>query len=199
MNASEVFYRGLLRAYPADFRRAYAREMTTLFRDRRRDAGGDTPTFWLAMVWDVVTSAPAMRLQRMRAQFNRDIQTVEVAMLVMAILAMLVGGAEIVNSLIEAFYGGSGNGGTYSLVVGLMGAAVGVLMVACGVGLIRGASRAETFARISAIACLAVFVGVRAIQPVFSIFASMLGIGFPIMLLVFLRLRGRGSSRPMVA
>jgi hypothetical protein len=72
-------------------------------------------------------------------------------------------------------------------------------MVAAGVVLIRGSRRAETFARVAALACLAVFVGVRAVQPIFSIFASMLGIGFPIMLLVFLRLKGRGSSRPMMA
>jgi hypothetical protein len=104
-----------------------------------------------------------------------------------------------VNSLIEVSYGGLGAGGTYPLVVGLLGAAVGALMVAAGVVLIRGSRRAETFARVAALACLAVFVGVRAVQPIFSIFASMLGIGFPIMLLVFLRLKGRGSSRPMMA
>ncbi len=198
MSGADTLYRALLRAYPAEFRRAYEREMTTLFRDQRRIAGGNTIAFWFGVLWDVAKSAPTMRLHQAHAQFSQDIQHAEVAMLVMAILAMLVGAVEVVNSLIEVSYGGFQAGGTYSLVVGLLGTAVGALMVAAGMALIRGSRRAQMFARMAALSCLAVFVGVRAVQPIFSIFASMLGIGFPIMLLVFLRIKGGDSSRPMV-
>lgn len=68
-----VTYRLLLGAYPPAFRAAYGREMAQLFRDQRRAAAvGDHPVlgFWAAVVWDVVRSAPALRLDALRARWR---------------------------------------------------------------------------------------------------------------------------------
>lgn len=119
-------------------------------------------------------------------------------MRVMAILTMLVGGIEFVNSLIEASYG-INTGMGWSLGAGLDGAISGWLLVAAGVAMLRRSPKVFTWTLVAALYCLATFGLVLAIQPIFSIFASMLGIGFPIILLVFLFLRGRGSSQPTVA
>jgi len=199
MKSAEFIYRVLLRTYPEDFRVAYAREMTMHFRDLLRDANGGAMHFWFGILWDVAKTASVMRLERLHAWWNRNTHTEEVAMLIMGILSMVVGTVEFLNSLIEVRYGATGGGGSWSLFAGLDGAIAGALLVAGGVALLRRTPKAVALARVAAIYCLATFGLVLAIRPIFSVFATMLGIVFPIILLAFLYVRGRGSSQPHVA
>jgi hypothetical protein len=200
VTAAERAYRLLLRAYPADFRVAFGREMELGFRDRRREAGRSNLSFWLAMLWDITRSAPSLRLEEARARWSADIQIEEGKVKPMAILAILVGAAEAVNAMAEGWFGGIVNHAGYSLAGGAMGTVAGVLLVAAAIALLRRSPGAVAFAQAAAIACLAVFVSVRLLRPMFSILSTMLGIGFPIVLLLFLRWsRGRGPSEPMIA
>ena len=199
MKSADALYRLLLRSYPEDFRAAYAREMTMHFRDMHRDAHGRGAGFWFAIVWDVAKTASEMRLRHLRGWWKRNNHIEETAMLIMGILAMLVGAFEVVNSLIEVRYGVAGGGGSWSLAVGLDGVLSGALLIAAGVALLGRIPKAVTLARVASIYCLATFGLVLAIRPMFSVFASLLGIGFPIILLAYLYLRGRGASAPRVA
>ena len=81
-----------------------------------------------------------------------------------------------------------------------MGEVAGALLVTSGIALLRHAPGAAAWARGAAITCLAVFVFIGLVTPRLSIVATMLGIGFPIALLLFLRwTRGRGPSVPTMA
>lgn len=200
MSAAEWAYRLLLRAYPGGFRAAYGREMALAFRDQRREVGARGVRFWGAMVWDVARSAPALRVEVLRAWWDRGIQPEEGKMKPMASLAVLIGALEAVNALAEAWVGGMMNGDGYSLLGGTLGAVAGALLAASGIALLRRAPGAAAWARGAAITCLAVFVFIGLVKLRLSIFAIILGIGFPIALLLFLRwTRGRGPSVPMMA
>jgi hypothetical protein len=66
--------------------------------------------------------------------------------------------------------------------------------------LLRNSPRAAARAQGAAITCLAAFVLVAVGAPRMGLFANVLGIGFPIALLIFLRwTRGRGPSAPTIA
>jgi hypothetical protein len=200
MSAAERAYRLLLRAYPAAFRAAYGHEMTQLFNDRRRDASSARGQFWAAMLADVARSAPTMRLEQLRAQWSDNSYMGERTMKTMAILAILIGTLEVVSSAAEAWVGGLVLHGGYSLAVGSVAAAAGGLLVASAIAMLRGAKGAVSLAQGSAIACIAVFALVAALHPIFSILSTMLGIGFPIALLLYLRLtQGRGPSEAIAA
>jgi hypothetical protein len=69
--ASERVYAGLLRLYPAPFRRRYAGEMVVLFADLLRDARsaggiGGVAAIWLRGLGDLVTNAAAEHFRRDR-------------------------------------------------------------------------------------------------------------------------------------
>lgn len=199
-SAAERIYRLLLRAYPAAFRAAYGREMLMLFRDRLRevaDADGGV-RFWVEMFWDVARSAPALRLEALRARRDADIPTEGGTMKTMAILAVLIGAFETVNSLAEGWAGGVVNRDAYSLTAGALGAAAGLVLLAAGVAMLLRSRRAATLAGGAAVACVAVFAIVAVAAPRLSLLATILGIAFPIALLIFLR-RGGGKSVPMTA
>lgn len=199
-SAAERIYRLLLRAYPAAFRAAYGREMLMLFRDRLRevaDADGGV-RFWVEMFWDVARSAPALRLEALRARRDADIPTEGGTMKTMAILAVLIGAFETVNSLAEGWAGGVVNRDAYSLTAGALGAAAGLVLLAAGVAMLLRSRRAATLARGAAVACVAVFAIVAVAAPRLSLLATILGIAFPIALLIFLR-RGGGKAVPMTA
>src|SRR2546428_6042975 len=96
--SAERIYRLLLRAYPPDFRAEYGREMVLLFRDQCEESDVRTIVFWWAVIWDVVRSAPALRMESWR----QSTQTVEVIMKLAAMLTLLLGGAiGILNAVIE--------------------------------------------------------------------------------------------------
>jgi hypothetical protein len=200
MSAAERAYRLLLRAYPEEFRAAYEREMVQVFLDRHREAGTRGARFWAAMVVDVTRSAPALRAEAFRVRCGASIHIEEGKMKTMAILAMLIGTMEIVNSMAEAWVGGIVLHGGYSLAGGAMGAVAGALLVASAIALLRRASGAAVLAQRAAISCLAVFVLIALWRPIFSVFATMLGIGFPIALLLYLQwTQRRGPSVPRMA
>ena len=193
MTADDRAYRLLLRVYPPEFRAEFENEMAVAFRDRRREAGSSRLGFWTAMLWDVAKSAPALRVSAMRAQWNMDIQPVGAIMKTMAILAMLIGAIEAVNSSTEAWLGGIVSHGGYSLAGGVLGLAAGAALVFAAIALLRRSPGALAFAQSAAILCLAVFVSVRLLRPMFSVFATMLGIGFPIAMLIYVNWTRRGA------
>jgi hypothetical protein len=185
MSAAERFYRVLLRAYPAEFRAEFSAEMTRAFRDLRRERNGTGVRFWLAIFSDVLKSAPELRVQSLGESSG-------------AHFAILIGALEVVNSLAEAWAGGIVRGGGASLAGGTIAALAGALIVASAIALLRGTPRAAAYAQGAAITCLAVFLGIALMRPMFSGLATLLGIGFPIAMLVFL-FSTRGRSTPMTA
>jgi hypothetical protein len=199
VSSAERVYRLMLRAYPVGFRAEYGAQMALFFRDRRREVGARRVSFWAAMVWDIARSAPALRLEAARARWTTNIQIKGGNMKTMAILAILVGAIEVVNSMVEGWFGGIVNHAGSSLVGAAVGVAAGALLVAAAIALLRRSPGAAVLATGAAIACLAVFVLVALVRPMFSIFADILGIGFPIAMLLFLRgARGKGNSAPMM-
>ena len=216
MISAQRAYRVLLRAYPADFRARYGREMTLLFRDqltaRRRadDAGNPTTAlrFWLAVLGDVACSAPALRAESVRARwhtllgrssdrathFHRrgDIMSAKGAV---AVLAMLGGTFEILNAGADLMAGsGTGHDVRSQLALGLA-ALMGGLLVAAGVALMRGGAERLRWTRGAALASLALVAGVLVLYPFMSIFARIVGIAIPLALLLVAR-PTRDSSIP---
>ncbi|MDB4913755.1 MAG: hypothetical protein JWM95_1399 [Gemmatimonadetes bacterium] len=202
MSVAETVFALLLRAYPASFRAAYAHEMSLVFRDMRRVHRGSDARFWAAIVWDVVRSAPAQRLQRSRELFSRNNQTGEGTIMktMMAILAILIGAIEMVNALVEGRAAGMANLDGSAFLALTMVVVAGVLLLASGIALLRDWAAAVGLSQAAAVTCLAAFALVFRLNPTLSIFANILGIGFPIALLFFLRSnRGRGSRAPTMA
>jgi hypothetical protein len=106
--------------------------------------------------------------------------------------AVLVGGLELLNTIIAAGAVGRGGGsGTGALLAVLVGA-VSALLLASGIALLVRPRDAIAFARGSALAALIVFALLTALRPGFSMASMLLGIVFPVvMLLVIVR---RGSA-----
>ncbi|MFN2637992.1 MAG: hypothetical protein ABR585_13280 [Gemmatimonadaceae bacterium] len=200
MSAHESIYRLLLRAYPQEFRSAYGREMERVFQDQCRDSAESLVRLWAETVWDVVRSAPALRMEAARAAWNEDIQTKEKKMKTMANLAMLIGVVLAASAFMEGWAGGIGNRDGLSLTSAVAGIVAGALLFAGGIGLLRNSRRAAVRAQGAAIACLAAFALIAVAAPRLSLLTTILGIGFPIALLFFLRwTRGRGPSAPTIA
>ncbi len=199
MSAAERVFAVLLRAYPADFRMAYGREMMLVFRDQRR-SGLRGLRFWVECSWDVARSAPPLRVQSWRSQWQRDSQFTEgIAMRVtMAILSILIGTFETVNALAEGRAAAAAGFDGAALFAVAVGVVAGVLLLAAGVAQAVRSARAPALALGAAITCLTVFVLIGVLLPRMSIFSTILGIGFPIILLLFLRF-GRGQAARMVA
>lgn len=190
-------YRALLRAYPPEFRAQFEREMMLTFRQCRRDAAERAAWFWVELFWDVARSAPALRLEGMRARWSVDLHITEGAMKAMAILATLVGALEVVNSLIEGVAGWPHRDAawTSSVVLGVLG---GVVLMLAGIAMLRG--RAASRALVLGATCLLAYALIAIIAPVMSGLGMLLGIGFPILLMAFLFWqRGRDTRVPGAA
>ncbi len=196
--SAERCYRALLRAYPASFRAHYERELLLLFRQCRRDAAGRPTRFWIELLWDVARSAPALRLEAMRAR-SSDLHITEAAMRAMAILATVVGVLEVVNSLIEGVAGWS-HGDAPWLVSVALGVIGGAGLVIAGIEMLRRGAGATAQALGLAAACLVAFALIGLVAPVMSGLAMLLGLGFPIVMLAFVVWRrGRVPRMPGVA
>lgn len=196
--SGERWYRLLLRAYPPGFRTHYEREMVLTFRQCRRDAEGRASLFWLELLWDVARSAPALRLQAMRA-FGSNLHLMEAAMKTMGILTAVIGALEIVNSAIEGVGGGLHRPALQLLAV-VLGVVGGVALMGAGIALIRRGPLASAHAIGAAVACLVAFAVIGLTAPIMSGFGMLLGIGFPIVLLVLLFVRrGRDGTLPRTA
>jgi hypothetical protein len=113
------------------------------------------------------------------------------------ILAVIVGLLELLNTLGAAV--GAGRGGTsgVTLVIFIVTIAVAAALLASGVALLARGPRAITFARGAALACLVVFAALAAIRPGFSIASMLLGIAFPIVMLLVIRRTTQRSTPAM--
>lgn len=189
----------LLRAYPAGFREAYGREMLQLFHDQRREAGARRMQFWSAVVWDVICSAPGLRFESFCASWTGNMPTGGRKMIIMGILAVLIGGLEILNSLLEVFAGGFAGRSAETVLALVLAVLSSVLLLLAGIALLARARRAATLTRGAAFACLVVFAAIAALHPMFSVAATALGVGFPIALLIFLYWNPRGGRSTSVA
>jgi hypothetical protein len=187
-------FRLLLRAYPAPFRAAYGREMTLLFRDQRRDAGAGA-LFWAGVVWDMLRSAPQARVDAFRARRAGHALDERGAMRLMWMLTVLAGTVDVSNALIEAHAGWADKSDAAWLVSIAAVVTAGVLLAAAGIASLQRRPSSHTLARVSSVVCLAVFAGAGFLQPWASVFARLIGVGFPLLLLlVLLSPRARGPS-----
>ena len=118
----------------------------------------------------------------------------------MAILSILVGAVEAMNALQEVWVGGALNRDAALLIGATIAVTAGVLLLSAGIALLRGSARAAELATGAAVTCLVVFVIVGLVKPQMSAFSTLLGIGFPIALMLFLRAtRGHGPNHPVTA
>ena len=193
MNAhrAERAYALLLRAYPAEFRASYGREMMLCFRELMRDAGTSRLGVWVAIIADVARTAPPLRAEALRARWNPNERTEGGRMKAMGVLAVAIGLLQAVNALIELKAGGTA--GWPALVVA-MAIVLSVLLVVAGVALLADASSARPLSRIAAVCWLVLVVLVRAVHPWMSIFSTLLAVVFPIALLVYAWMRPRPST-----
>lgn len=195
MSAAERVFAVMLKAYPPEFRAAYDREMMVVFRDYHRERGANVVRFWSEIVWDVAKSAPALRLEVLRAR-TRHGQEGVFGTIAMATLAILIGTLEVVNSGVEGWFGVIVNGDAISLLAATLGIIGGALLFTSGIALLRSSARAATLVRRTALGCFGVFVLTAIALPRLSIFATMLGTAFPIALLVFMRMsRGKAELK----
>lgn len=182
MSASERTYRLFLRAYPADFRATFGREMMLVFRAQRRAPDGRGPGFWAGLVWDVVRSAPALRWEAARARWEL-IHTGEGAMRTMGMFTVLVGVLEAVGALAEGWAGGVRGGSPRSVFAGVLGPLAGAALATAGLALARRSPRAAATATGGAVVCLVAFSLMLLAGGRLSIAANALGICFPLVLL----------------
>ena len=201
MSAHERMYRLLLRAYPEGFRSAYGREMEQVFRDQCREAAKCDVRLWAETVWDVAQSAPTLRIEATRVGWYEDTHAKERTMKTMASLATLIGAVVVASALAEGWAGGLVNHDGRSLMAGILGVVAGALLLAAGIGLMRGSRRAVARARVAAVTCLVLFALITLAAPRMSLLTTLLGFGFPVAILLYLRRsRRQGSSAPtMVA
>ncbi len=195
MNAPDRVYGILLRAYPAEFRAAFGAEMTTAFRDRRREMRAKPVRFWLSMMLDVARSAPAMRIDASAGRpaahihFKEGVRTMKA----MAIVAVVVGIFEAASASVEAWIGGVVGHDRFSLAGGSMGVVAGLFLAVAALAVLRRRPGSEQLLHRAATSCLAAFAAVWLLRPMLSIASTGLGIMFPIVLLFFLRTR-RGDG-----
>jgi hypothetical protein len=108
--------------------------------------------------------------------------------------AALVGGLELLNTVIAAGAvsrgGGSGTGAALAALVGVVSA----LLLASGVALLARPRAAIGFARGSALAMLVVFALLAGVRPGFSMASMLLGIVFPIVMLLVIARRGSAQT-----
>jgi hypothetical protein len=189
MTRQERYYRALLRLYPSQFRSAYEQEMLRVFRDQQRDGALLERGFWRSVMLDVLRSAP----REWRAEIGETLHSGAATMKGMAIAALIVGTFEIVNTGAEVRAGGLGSGGTETASILLVFAGA-LLLVAAGIALLRRGRATTPFAMLAVGGCLASFLFLGATHRVLSVFAMLLGIGFPVVLLAFLGVdRGRSA------
>jgi hypothetical protein len=195
--AAERIYDLLLRVYPPAFRADYGREMALLFRDQCREGDVRTLRFWMAVLWDVARSAPALRAEAWRARGRENTRTLGGIMKLVAMLTVLMGAFVALSALVEGM-GAAGLGtldGTHLLAI-VLGGIAGALLLAAGVALLRRTPSARRTATFAALGSLVIVVMARLAHPWMSIFSQLVGIGLPIALLAVLHLsRWSGSNR----
>jgi hypothetical protein len=191
---AEHIYRFLLRAYPPAFRAEYGREMVLLFRDQCREGDSRTLGFWVAVISDVVRSAPALRVEAWGARATENNRTMEVIMKLAAMLTVLFGVLGVLNAGVE--WGAAATQtiqGAHLLAV-VLGVFAGVLLLAAGVAMLSPTPRGRQTARLAVLASLVMIVAARLLFPWMSIFSQLVGIGLPVVLLIALYWPRRPST-----
>ena len=179
---AERAYALLMRAYPADFRAVYGREMVLVFRAMVRDRGSASPALWLETIGDVVRTASILRVEALRARRNPTFRTEDGRMKTMGVLAVLIGLLQAVNAAAELNAGGTAGWPTLVVVMAIV---LSALLFVAGVALLADTSRAVVLAQIAAVSWLALVVVVRTVHPWMSIFSTLLAVVFPLALLVY--------------
>jgi hypothetical protein len=188
---SERVYDLLLHAYPADFRAAYGREMTLVFRDLVRERGAATADLWLEIVCDMARTAPTLRADSLRAHWNPNLRVEDGRMKPMGILAVLIGLVQTAGAVVELTAPT-----VFPVYTVLLAVAVGILLVVAGIALVRRSPRAAQLSTVAAVSWLALVAITRVVHPWMSIFSMLLGVVFPLTLLGFLWAKrdGRGMT-----
>jgi len=101
-----------------------------------------------------------------------------------AVFAVLVGGLELLNAVGAATAVGRGGRSATGIAIVAVTITVAALLLVSGVALLVRGRRAIVFARAAALACLVVFAALAAVRPGFSMAAMLLGIAFPIVMLI---------------
>jgi hypothetical protein len=176
----------LLRAYPPAFRAEYGPEMTQLFRDQCRIGDAGSISFWTHLLLDVAQSAPALRVDAWRARGHESTRTLGVIMKLVAALTVLLGVFEALSAMAEGVLGmQQGFGGSY-LVAVILCVLAGALLLVAGVAALRGAEAGRRTASRAAIASLVAFVLARLVFGWMSIFAQLVGVVLPLVVLATL-------------
>lgn len=187
----ERIYQLCLLAYPSSFRQSYQREMLLVFRDQRRDGVTQHAGYWISMISDIARNA----LREWKDELTTHFQSGERQMKGMAIVAVIVAAFELINTSAEIQAGGfAGRDLLSQLSLALvLVCALGLLIA--GVSLLRRGQAAVPFARMAAVGCLASFALIGLTRPVLSGLGMLVGVGFPITLLIFLFInQGRGPA-----
>jgi hypothetical protein len=116
----------------------------------------------------------------------------------MAMLAVLVGVLEAANAMVEVWAGAIVNHDIVSLLSAGSAVLAALLLAGAGVLLLRGSPGASARAQGAAVLCLVVFGAIARLR--LSVASTLLGVVFPIALLVYLRMSGgRRPSAPTMA
>jgi hypothetical protein len=114
-------------------------------------------------------------------------------MIPIAILTILVGAVEAAGALVELFASiQHPRGGGLVMTGSALGVAAAALLIGAGVALLRRSPGAVPFARGAAVTSILVTLLISYVIPMMGYFAQILGIGLPVILLLYLRRRGGG-------
>ena len=103
-----------------------------------------------------------------------------------AVLTILIGALLTAGGAVELIQG-IANKLPYPLVGGGLGTLAGMLVLSAGVALLRRSPRALSLLRVAALVSVPVFVLIGLIRPLAGVPVTILGIGFPLFLLVYYR------------
>jgi hypothetical protein len=112
----------------------------------------------------------------------------------LGVLAVLVGGLELANTVGAAIAGGRTGRSAAGVAMIAVTFAVSALLLVSGIALLVRGRAAISLARAAAFSCLVVFAALAALRPGFSVGSLLLGMAFPIVMLLFLRRRATHGS-----
>ena len=108
-----------------------------------------------------------------------------------AILTVLIGLLGVVNTVVEWSAGGSGS--TAHVLALVLAVGAGVLLFVAGAALLRPAPRGVQEGRLALLGSVVLIVASRLLHPWMGIFAQLIGIGMPVVLLIALYWTRRAS------
>lgn len=189
MTARDRVIRLLVALYPRRFRREYEREMLAFARDWQRDARAGSGRFWIDILVDTARSVPREWITETRLTLTNG----DFFMKALGALSLVIGAFQGLNACREAVGGGI-SGRPMPEEIGLMLAiASSAFLIAAGIDLLRRGTQAVAVARIAGVAMIVAFAFLAVSTHMLSQLALLLGIGFPIAMLVYLQMGGGGK------